>query len=52
MFLVQHKAETKQFAVEEKSSMVLTKSKEIVEAYIGYTVKNVVVVGPAYFNDA
>ena len=31
MFLVQHMAETKQFTVEEISSMVLTKTKEIVE---------------------
>ncbi|PRQ58382.1 putative Heat shock protein 70 family [Rosa chinensis] len=31
--------------------MVLNKMREIVEAYIGLTVKNVVITVPAYFND-
>jgi len=31
--------------------MVLTKMKEIAEAYIGETIKNAVVTVPAYFND-
>ncbi|KAJ1417255.1 Dienelactone hydrolase [Sesbania bispinosa] len=30
----------KQFAAEENSSMVLMKMREIVEAYLGYTIKN------------
>jgi heat shock 70kDa protein 1/2/6/8 len=32
--------------------MVLTKMKEIAEAYLGPTIKNAVVTVPAYFNDS
>lgn len=32
--------------------MVLTKMKEITEAYLGKTTTNVVVIVPAYFNDS
>ena len=49
---VQFKGETKQFAAEEISSMVLTKMKEIAEAYLGTTVRDAVVTVPAYFNDS
>lgn len=52
MIVVQHKGEEKQFAPEEISSMVLIKMKEIVEAYLGTSVKNAVVTVPAYFNDS
>ena len=38
--------------LEEISSMVLTKIKEIAEAYLGYAVTNAVVTVPAYFNDS
>jgi len=48
---VTFKGEVKTFAPEEISSMVLTKMKEIAEAYIGKEVKNAVVTVPAYFND-
>ncbi|ERM96537.1 hypothetical protein AMTR_s00001p00267450 [Amborella trichopoda] len=41
--------EDKQFAVEEISFMVLMKMREIVEAYLGSTVKNAVVTVPADF---
>eukprot|EP00253_Pinus_taeda_P016942 PITA_16942 len=50
--VVTYKGEEKHFAAEEISSMVLTKMKEIAEAYLGTTVKNAVVTVPAYFNDS
>merc|ERR1719203_977668 len=49
---VEYKGETKEFKAEEISSMVLTKMREIAEAYLGKEVKNAVVTVPAYFNDA
>jgi len=49
--VVNFEGEEKIFAPEEISSMVLTKMKEIAEAYIGKEVKNAVVTVPAYFND-
>nr|GMD12449.1 heat shock cognate 70 kDa protein 2 [Ipomoea batatas]GMD17445.1 heat shock cognate 70 kDa protein 2 [Ipomoea batatas] len=52
MIVVSYKGEEKEFAAEEISSMVLTKMKEIAEAYLGSTVKNAVVTVPAYFNDS
>ncbi|KAG6514849.1 hypothetical protein ZIOFF_025224 [Zingiber officinale] len=50
MIVIQYKGEEKQFVTEEISSLVLTKMKEIAEAYFGTIVKNVVVIVPAYFN--
>ncbi|OMO85623.1 Heat shock protein 70 family [Corchorus capsularis] len=52
MIVVQYKGEEKQFSPEEISSMVLTKMKEVAEAFLGHTVKNAVVTVPAYFNDS
>ncbi|XP_023224332.1 heat shock 70 kDa protein cognate 4 [Centruroides sculpturatus] len=49
---VDYKGESKTFYPEEISSMVLTKMKEIAEAYLGKTVTNAVVTVPAYFNDS
>ncbi|XP_041911600.1 heat shock cognate 71 kDa protein-like [Arvicola amphibius] len=49
---VEYKGETKSFYPEEVSSMVLTKMKEIAEAYLGKTVTSAVVTVPAYFNDS
>lgn len=49
---VDYKGETKSFFPEEISSMVLTKMKEIAEAYLGKPVVNAVVTVPAYFNDS
>jgi len=52
MIVVQYKGETKKFQAEQISSMVLTKMKEIAEAFLGKSVKSAVVTVPAYFNDA
>lgn len=49
---VEYKGETKTFYAEEVSSMVLTKMKEISEAYLGKTINNAVITVPAYFNDS
>ncbi|XP_073511905.1 heat shock cognate 71 kDa protein-like [Phyllobates terribilis] len=49
---VEYKGETKSFYAEEVSSMVLTKMKEISEAYLGKTITNAVITVPAYFNDS
>jgi L1 cell adhesion molecule like protein len=49
---VEFKGETKVFAPEEISAMVLTKMKEIAESFIGDTVTDAVVTVPAYFNDS
>jgi L1 cell adhesion molecule like protein len=52
LIVVQYKGEEKRFSAEEISSMVLTKMKEIAEAYLGHAVNNAVVTVPAYFNDS
>ncbi|XP_005986180.1 heat shock cognate 71 kDa protein isoform X1 [Latimeria chalumnae] len=49
---VEYKGKTKTFFPEEISSMVLTKMKEIGEAFLGKTVSNAVITVPAYFNDS
>ena len=48
---VTFKGEEKTFSAEEISSMVLTKMKEVAEAYLGKEVQNAVITVPAYFND-
>ncbi|CAM8952280.1 unnamed protein product [Rhodiola kirilowii] len=52
MIVVDYKGEENQFVAEEISSMVLFKMQKIAEAYLGSTVKNVVVSVPSYFNDS
>ncbi|KAM2568135.1 hypothetical protein TB2_008417 [Malus domestica] len=52
MVVVTHKGQEKQFAAEEISSMVLTKMREIAEAYLGSDVKKAVITVPAYFTDS
>jgi L1 cell adhesion molecule like protein len=49
---VSYQGSLKTFTPEEISSMVLTKMKQIAEAYLGGTVNNAVVTVPAYFNDS
>jgi len=49
---VEYKGENKQFKAEEISSMILTKMRDIAEAYLGKEVNNAVVTVPAYFNDS
>nr|CAD7575451.1 unnamed protein product [Timema californicum] len=49
---VEYKGEVKTFAPEEVSSMVLTKMKEIAEAFLGTSVRDAVITVPAYFNDS
>ncbi|XP_033634021.1 heat shock 70 kDa protein IV-like [Asterias rubens] len=51
MIQAEYMGETKQFAAEEISSMVLVKMREVAEAYLGQKIKDAVVTVPAYFND-
>ena len=52
VFQVEFRGETKEFSPEEIGSMVLTKMKEIAEAFIGEKVTDAVITVPAYFNDS
>ncbi|KAL2329572.1 hypothetical protein Fmac_017153 [Flemingia macrophylla] len=52
VIVVKYKGEEKQLCVEEVSSMILGKMREIAEAFLEKPVKNAVVTVPAYFNDS
>jgi L1 cell adhesion molecule like protein len=52
MIEVDFRGDTKVFAPEEISSMVIGKMKEIAEAYLGEKVTDAVITVPAYFNDS
>jgi len=52
MITVKYKDQEKHLCAEEVSSMVLTKMREIAEAYLESQVKNAVVTVPAYFSDS
>ncbi|CAJ1841732.1 unnamed protein product [Sphenostylis stenocarpa] len=52
MICVKYKGQEKHLCAEEVSSMVLTKMRDIAEAYLEKPVKNAVVTVPAHFNDS
>ncbi|CAL5192528.1 unnamed protein product [Lathyrus oleraceus] len=52
MVVVDYKGQEKHLCAEEISSMVLTKMRQIAEAYLESPVKNAVITVPAYFNDS
>ena len=50
--VVEFKGESKKFAAEEVSSMILTKMREVAEVYLGGKISDAVITVPAYFNDS
>ncbi|MED6192835.1 70-kilodalton heat shock protein [Stylosanthes scabra] len=52
MISVTYKGQEKHLSAEEVSSMVLTKMREIAEAYLEAPVNNAVIIVPAYFSDS
>ena len=51
-FKVEFKGEEKIYSAEEISSMLLSKMKDIAEAFLGMKVRDAVITVPAYFNDS
>ena len=52
MIEIEFKNETKKFFAEQISSMVLSKMRDVAEAYVGGKIEHAVVTVPAYFNDS
>ncbi|KAL1292304.1 hypothetical protein HN51_060776 [Arachis hypogaea] len=52
MIVVTYKGQEKRLCAEEISSMVLTKMRDIAEAYLESPVNNAVITVPAYFSDS
>ncbi|XXG54683.1 hypothetical protein AAC387_Pa03g2500 [Persea americana] len=52
LIIVEYKGDERKFAPEEISAMVLSKMREISEAYLGSKIKNVVITVPSYFDDS
>ncbi|KAJ1414850.1 Heat shock protein 70 family [Sesbania bispinosa] len=52
MIVLTYKGEEKHLAAEEISSMVLSKMKEVAQAYLGNAVKQAVIIVPVYFNNS
>ena len=52
LIVVDYMGETKKFAPEEISSMILIKMKEIAEAYLSKSVTDAVITVPNNFNDS
>ena len=52
MFEVQYKGETKLYAPEQISAMLLKYVKQMSENYLGHEVKKAIITVPAYFNDS
>ncbi|CAI8598177.1 unnamed protein product [Vicia faba] len=52
MITLKYMGQEKQFCAEEISSMILSKMRQVAEAYLNLPVKNAVVTVPSYFNDS
>jgi len=52
MIVIKSKGEVKKFYPEQISSMVLTKMKEIAEAFLSKPIKDAIITVPAYFNNS
>lgn len=51
VFAVKYKGSEKYYTAEEITSFVIIKMKNIAEAYLGESIKDMVITVPAYFND-
>lgn len=51
VFAIKYKGEEKFYTAEEITSFIIIKMKTIAEAYLGESIKDMVITVPAYFND-